>query len=231
VAKLNLDGWNIEDALLADPPDTWVTQQLFESPDGTFAALLYHVFEHRMGSDIARLAVFKNKSSPYLLLRQREIWWNANASASTLTWITDAAFTATTAAGQEVPIVVVDMERRAFSFIHAGRGDLYKVRLDGDSVSLSATDGVHVALDGWHRPYTELHWFGFDRFADFYVAYRESATFHGITGPPVRGRLREAATNAMHHLLLTACTRPLLFLMNRLVRIADVFKNSTTNDE
>jgi hypothetical protein len=217
VVKLNIDGWNIDDALLADPPEASVTQQLFESPGGTFAALLYHVNEYRMGTEIARLAVFKNKSSPWLLLKQPEIWWYANASASTLTWITDATFAAITAAGRELPIVLVDVGRREFCFIHAGRGDLYKVRLEEGVVSLSAADGGHIPSNGWRQPYDDLHWFGFDRFFDFYAAYKESATFHGIPSPPISQRLWAAATNAVSRLLFSLFVWPLLAL-DRMIR-------------
>lgn len=184
---MNIDGWNFDHALFADPPSVNVTQRLFESPTGRFAAVAYHVNEYRMGTEIARLAVFENKAFPRLVFKQPEIWWLANLVPPAAAWIAEAAFVAVTAGRSEMPLVVVDLDRQRFCFIHIPRGDCYRARVCDGFVVLSAERGEDASWNGWRRPYAELPWIGFDRLADFFVAYEESADFHGV---PKRSKLR-----------------------------------------
>lgn len=208
-SKLNISVWNIEDDLFADPPSVNATQRLFESPTSRFAAVLYHVIECRMGADIARLAVFEDKSFPRLILKQPEIWWDATPLAAAVRWLSEATFAIVTAGKREMPIVVVELACRRFCFIHIPRGDTCTIQLCDEVLSLSEAGGDHAPGKTRNRPYAELHWFSFDRFADFFAAYDESARLHGIPGTPIRQRIRAAAATCMELVLFLLLSVPL----------------------
>lgn len=212
MSELNIDGWNIEDALFADPPNVNVTHRLFEGPNRRFAVVLYHINEYRNGTEIARLAVFADRPSPRLLLKQPEVWWHANPLRPAVSWISEAALVVGTAARREMPLVVVDIEREQFCFLHVPRGDMCTVRLQEGVVSLSGPTGSDTSSANCPQAYDRLHWFGFDRFVDFFKAYEESATLHGIPTAPVRQGLGAAVKNAFECVMYILIFGPLLAL-------------------
>lgn len=195
---MNIDGWKIDDSLLPLPSCAHLPHRLFESPTGKFAVVIYDRREILMGVEIARLAVFKTKSAPSLILKQPEIWWDAPLT-SPVTWISDAAFAAVTNVTIEwydLPFVVIDLDRRQFCFIHLPRGDMYRIRAEEDGVSLSEKYGDNVSADSWRCFYDRLYWFSFDRLYDFVTAYEESASHHGVLRRSMRQRIWAAMKNA-----------------------------------
>lgn len=205
---MNIDGWDIEDALLADPPSVNETQRLFECRTGRFAAVLYHIFEYRMGVELARLAVFENKTSPKLILKQPEILWLATPLDSGVTWISESTLAVVTAVKREMPIVLIDLDVERFCFMHVLRGDTYRMELCEGVLSLFDANNDDVSASVWRRPFDALHWLGFDRFPTFFGAYDESAALHGIPSAPVRQRVLTAIEICMNFVLFILLSVP-----------------------
>ena len=196
---MNIDGWMIDDSLLPLPSCAHLPHRLFESPTGKFAVVMYDRREILMGVEIARLAVFKTKSTPRLILKQPDVWWDAPLT-SPVTWISDAAFAAVTNVTIErcdLPFVVIDLDRRQFCFIHVPRGDMYRIRAEEGVVSLCAKYDGDVSADWWRQSYAKLHWFSFERLYDFLTAYEESAAHSGVPRRSVRQRIWAAMKNAL----------------------------------
>jgi hypothetical protein len=180
---MNIDGWDIPlDSLPGRlPEDQRSWHQLFENPTGDLAAVLYCINEYRYGTEIGRLAIFRNKSLPERIIASEDVWWHANPLSLPVKWISDASFTINTACAREMPVILMDVVDYRFCFLHVPRGDLYNVDLDNGFVSLSPITTADVALKVRSFSCAEMFWFSLDRFADFHKTYIESAAHHGIS--------------------------------------------------
>ena len=78
----NLKGWAID--LKAVYRNRWndkakfhLSEDLWESPDKTFASLLYGIMEVGVSKEVGRLAVFRNKEKPEMILNlpKLECWY------------------------------------------------------------------------------------------------------------------------------------------------------------
>lgn len=177
-----ISGWDID---LADTGTNRSRTQdarvyLFESPQSNFAALLYDVTEYRMGVECGLLAVFKVKSRPRLLVAPKIRWF---ASPHGVSWISSTEFAVCTMQPKEVPIVIFNVADERFSFIHVPRGDLYDVRLEGDTVVLMPRRPDDTSLPRLDRHHQSLQWFSMAHVADFDEAYRTSANVSGVPQP------------------------------------------------
>lgn len=211
---MNIDGWEIDNALLPLPPTPYLPHRLFESPTGRFAAIMYDRREIRMGTEISRLAVFEKNPFPRLVFMDPEIWWHAPLD-SPVTWISDVALAGVTNPSVEtcdLPFMVLDFACRRFCFIHLQRGDRYRIRAEEGVVSLSTKYGEDVSANSQRRSYAELYWFDFDRLGDFKAAYEESAVHYGVPRRSALQRIWAAAKNIL------GCA---LFIPFFLVAIAD----------
>ena len=74
-----IKGWNIDlDALYGDVPREYAREDLFESPDGHHAVVLFGISEVGVMKEAGRVAVYRNKAAPELVFRpENVVFWYA----------------------------------------------------------------------------------------------------------------------------------------------------------
>ena len=83
---MNLNGWEIDLQSLygrqwADREKFFMMERLFEAPGGDVAVVLFGIGEVGLNKEVGRLAVFRNKAAPVLLLPPgKELFWYEGAS-------------------------------------------------------------------------------------------------------------------------------------------------------
>ena len=74
-----IKGWNIDlAALYGDLPRQFTREDLFESPDGQYAVVLFGIGEVGVMKEAGRVAVFRNRAAPELVFRpDNTVFWYA----------------------------------------------------------------------------------------------------------------------------------------------------------
>jgi len=118
-----MNDWNIDlAALYGDGPRGYAHEDLFESPDGRHAVVMYGIDEVGVNKEAGRVAVFRNKAAPELVFRPKLVafWYAGTGTAEfdpTGRFVTLHEFRSQTLGGGWPPprTRTIDLERGAFT--------------------------------------------------------------------------------------------------------------------
>lgn len=148
--KLDSKDWNIDFGKLLTPkrgvsPYIFLSDRLYESPDGKYACLVYTIFESSMGSYTGLIGLFEDKQTPILLTNPRDQWFSSLGDR-TLRFDNNLLFLRKPAYNENsqisgTPFVVFDLSKKQFGFIDFdgtsiyysllhNNGTKYKINLD-----------------------------------------------------------------------------------------------------
>lgn len=179
---MNLDGWEIDVESLPGPDREkvlYVSDALFQSPDGSRAALVYSIDELSMGAYHGSLAVFSDRDLPWLEFNPLSFL----CFPTSVTWLSNDLFAVGTHLvlpenRYNVPFVLVDLSRKLYSFIPFVDGQSYS--LVGEEAGIRIVEQQHYVRRtirvGVLCPWKALKWFSLFDFDDLERRYKKSFT-------------------------------------------------------
>ncbi|MDV3426515.1 MAG: hypothetical protein LIR50_04920 [Bacillota bacterium] len=184
---MEIQGWNIDIDSLPGPNREewpWMQDKLFENKQGDTACLIYSIAEVRMCWYAGRLAILQNKSKPEVILNPEKVF--VNGLNDMVQYSTDGKYIyikimAYLSKGNklEIPICIINLNERVFSFIGIINGCHYTIDdLGGEKIKLKDNyfDQSFEPKDGKIINLLNLEWFNIleiDRFIDIYYADKD----------------------------------------------------------
>jgi hypothetical protein len=140
-----LEGWEIDIERLPGPkrgqsPALYVSDKLVPSPSGSLAALVYSIYEIRMGWEVGLFTLFEDKSNPTCILNPANFL--CFSTEDTVTWLSDQLLALKKYAYDnrgnriELPFAIIDIAGRRFSFIPIVNSLPYSISLEGNGLRL-----------------------------------------------------------------------------------------------
>jgi len=167
---IDLHGWNLDGIVLPDRNgnvSVGTYDAFFPHSESDVAALIYGIGEVRLSVEVGRLAVFRHKENPVVILTPK---FKCLVADDTVQWNWDGNILFVKAYFVSYPFAVIDLDRHLFSFISAATDlSAHEIRQEDDR-TFTLVDYINGL-----RPYRrdvrlikldEMKWFGLDRLDD-----------------------------------------------------------------
>lgn len=183
----NLDGWEIDVESLPRPmrgesPHSYFTEDIFPSPDGTLAVVLYSIAEIRMGWEVGMVALFMDRDNPQLILNPEHFL--CCSTKDSIIWLSSDLFAVkkfyydSTTNKCNIPFALIDLANKKYSFVPLANSYPYCLLYDQSGVRLVERyrDNRFPSHDEEFHAIDELVWFDLSEIDRFDIQYAIHAT-------------------------------------------------------